>query len=85
MPSGSAARNVEPIIQALTPLLSDIPASSSTPVVSASSRPRILELASYPYEHIAVFAKEWEDWEWWGTARDEKEIRSVSFSISTMS
>lgn len=60
---GSAARNIEPVLGALTPLIDITP----TPQ-------HILELASYPYEHIRHYAVRWPDVEFSGTARDKDEI-----------
>ena len=78
MSKGSAARNIGPIIEALSPLISDTLASSSA---SSTSRPQLLELASYPYEHITAFARRWGDFDWWGTARDDSELKSVDHTF----
>ncbi|KAK1920977.1 hypothetical protein DB88DRAFT_501735 [Papiliotrema laurentii] len=69
---GSAKRNLEPIIQQLAPLVNGPPGSS-----------RILELASYPYEHIAAFAQQWPEVEWWGSCRDEGEAEVVRERYTT--
>ena len=66
--SGSAARNLQPIVDALVPLLSEAPLASDDP-------PHILELGSFPYTHIAEFAGIWNTYEWWGTARGDDEVR----------
>jgi len=67
---GSASRNVKPIIDALQPLLSVIPS-----IQRSNNERHVLELASFPYEHITAFAKQWPGWEWWGTARDDGEVK----------
>lgn len=61
--TGSAARNIEPVFDALGPLI-DIPTPPG----------HILELASYPYEHIRHYGERWPHVHFTGTARDEEEI-----------
>lgn len=61
--TGSAARNLQPVLEALSPL------------IEGSKAKRVLELASYPYEHIRGYAQKWPDVSFTGTVRDEKEIR----------
>ncbi|KAK8861387.1 hypothetical protein IAR55_002206 [Kwoniella newhampshirensis] len=85
---GSASRNLVPIIDALTPLLSSTTRSPisdhvTPPVASELSRQRnqgrrrILELGSYPYDHIVAFARRWDDIEWLGCVRDHWESSQV--------
>ncbi|WRT65494.1 uncharacterized protein IL334_002437 [Kwoniella shivajii] len=58
---GAVERNVEPIIEALSPLLDGI------------DNGHIMELGSGSYKHIEAFAKKWENVRWWGTVRNEIE------------
>lgn len=60
---GSAARNLQPVLEALTTL------------IEGSKAKRVLELASYPYEHIRGYAEKWPDVSFTGAVRDDKEIR----------
>ncbi|TXT04253.1 hypothetical protein VHUM_04251 [Vanrija humicola] len=61
---GSAARNLEPVLGALAPLIRD-------------DTRRVLELASYPYEHIRAYASQWPDVHFAGTVRDGAEAAGV--------
>lgn len=45
-----------------------------SPLVDAQTR-RVLELASYPYEHIRGYAEKWPAVQFTGTVRDDKELR----------
>ncbi|WWD16708.1 hypothetical protein CI109_101139 [Kwoniella shandongensis] len=78
---GSAARNLAPIIEALEPLLASSSSSSSSastpPQLVEDSARNVLELGSYPYDHISAFAGRWQDVEWWGCVRDEWELKGV--------
>ena len=85
-PQGSADRNYSPISEALRPWINGSIASSSSslPESSPSDRPelksgqtraRVLEIGSYPYAHIKRFASEFEEVEWYGSGRDEWEVK----------
>ncbi|KAL7419671.1 cyclin-like protein interacting with PHO85 [Cryptotrichosporon argae] len=69
--AGSSVRNVAPVTAALEPLLA---------VPDRRGR-RVLELASYPYEHIQAFARRWDSIEWWGTGRDEGEVAQINATV----
>jgi hypothetical protein len=60
--AGSAVRNVDPVLDALAPLIDSPPAAK-----------RVLELASYPYEHIRHYAETWPGVQFAGTVRDAGE------------
>lgn len=62
---GSAARNLDPVLGALTPLIDD-------------GARRVLELASYPYEHILGYAERWPDVRFSGTVRDKEEMANMA-------
>lgn len=68
---GSAARNLQPVLEALAPL------------VEGSKAKRILELASYPYEHIRGYAEKWPGVQFTGTVRDGKEMRWASLRAAS--
>jgi hypothetical protein len=84
---GSADRNYSPISEALRPWINESIASSSSlsPSKRASSdhsepnigtaRARILEIGSYPYAHIRRFASDFGEVEWYGSGRDEWEVK----------
>lgn len=61
---------MQPVIEALQPLIE----GNGTPAR------RILELASYPYEHIRGYAKMWPQVHFAGTARDSEEMEYVVLS-----
>lgn len=46
-----------------------------SPLIEGSNAKRVLELASYPYEHIRGYAQKWSDVQFTGTVRDDKEIK----------
>ena len=83
---GSADRNYSPISEALRPWITESTASSSSASapsseLSASNTPRprarILEIGSYPYAHIKRFAEAFGEVHWYGSGRDEWEVKSV--------
>ena len=77
---GASARNISPILEQLHLLLADNPSGVAVKTADASGttekkgQKRILEIGSYPYEHIRRFAEEWPGYEWWGSGRTEEEI-----------
>ncbi|KAL1409534.1 hypothetical protein Q8F55_003518 [Vanrija albida] len=81
---GSAARNVEPVLAALAPLIKPPPAAPSQhtrPQPRPTPARRVLELASYPYEHILAYAAAWPEVEFSGTVRDEREAAGVGAAL----
>ena len=66
---GSAARNVGPVLDTLGPYIG-----------SGSETKRVLELASFPYEHIRAYAARWPGVHFTGTCRDADEIAYVNHS-----
>lgn len=70
---GSAARNMRPVIDALHPLIDG--------KNGYSPAKRILEIASFPYEHIRGYASEWPNVYFSGTARNQDEIEYVTESL----
>jgi hypothetical protein len=84
---GSADRNYSPISEALRPWINESIASSSSSSLSkrassdnseseiGTARAKILEIGSYPYAHIRRFASEFAEVEWYGSGRDEWEVK----------
>lgn len=83
---GASARNISPILEQLHLLLADNPSGVAVKTADASGttekkgQKRILEIGSYPYEHIRRFAEEWPGYEWWGSGRTEEEIAGIGVS-----
>ncbi|OCF34672.1 hypothetical protein I316_03715 [Kwoniella heveanensis BCC8398] len=75
---GSAERNIAPLIDALTPLLSDARGNAN----GSADRRHILEMGSYPYVQIKAFSEHFNEWEWWGTVRDKDERAETAKRIS---
>ncbi|KAK4686055.1 hypothetical protein P7C73_g4070, partial [Tremellales sp. Uapishka_1] len=69
---GSAARNLPAILDALSrpALLGEQSTAGLT----------ILELASYPYEHIRAFAARWTGVQWHGSEREAEQVEAINRS-----
>lgn len=44
----------------------------------------MLELASFPYEHITAFAERWTETEWWGTVRHHEEVSQINVELAPL-
>jgi hypothetical protein len=60
---GSASRNRDAILQAITPY------------IESTSNGRILEISSGSGEHVVAFAERWPDDEFWPSERNEEQLR----------
>ncbi|WVF66888.1 hypothetical protein IAT40_001631 [Kwoniella sp. CBS 6097] len=78
---GSAERNIAPLIEALTPILSD----ARDRLNLSEERGHILEIGSYPYVQIEAFSKQFDQWDWWGTVRGQSELAYTEKRLSDKS
>ncbi|WVQ94496.1 hypothetical protein IAU59_001575 [Kwoniella sp. CBS 9459] len=78
---GSAERNIAPLIEALTPLLSGINEKRDQRG-QHTERDHVLEIGSYPYVQIEAFSAHFDDWEWWGTVRGQSELAYTEKRLS---
>lgn len=83
--AGSADRNLQPISNALSPLIEDTLHNARTGEAGTedeenaaqgdSDRVRIFEIGSLPYTHIRSFARRWPRIHWTGSGRDAEEVK----------